>query len=381
MDNQKNLFSFPDDFHYLNCSYMSPLLKSVEKAGIRGIRLKREPWRVHPDDFFSQSDTLRELFAQVIHSDDPKRIAIIPSVSYGMANVAQNLPKTSGKNIVVAGEQFPSNYYPWLRYAKENNAEIRQIKRPDQNTNWNEIIMQAIDQHTLLVALGNVHWTDGYLFDLKTIAKKARSVDAYFVIDGTQSVGALPFNIEEIKPDALICAGYKWLMGPYAIGMAYFGKRFDHGIPVEENWLLRQDSEDFSQLVNYTDVYQPKAIRYDMGERSNFILVPMMFTALQQIINWGVENIQEYCCRLTDKLSDDLDSLGYTLEQSDRRAGHILGIRLPDHIETETAKQVFSDHHISVSFRSNTIRISPNVYNTLQDIEAMRLVLRDLVTK
>jgi selenocysteine lyase/cysteine desulfurase len=314
MNNQRHLFTLPDDFHYLNCSYMSPLLKSVEEAGINGIRLKREPWKVHPEDFFQQSDEIRKLFARIINTSDPMNIAIIPSVSYGMAVVARNLPNSSGKNIVVAEEQFPSNYYPWLRYARSNNTEIRQISRHGNGAEWNKAIKNAIDDNTILVALGNVHWTDGTLFDLKNIGGKARSVGAYFVIDGTQSIGALPFDLSEIQPDALICAGYKWLMGPYSIGLAYFNERFTNGIPIEENWLLREYSEDFSQLVNYKNAYQPGALRFDVGERSNFILVPMMKAALEQIIDWGVNNIQDYCRTLSDELTDGLNALGYIIE-------------------------------------------------------------------
>ena len=379
MNNQRHLFTLPDDFHYLNCSYMSPLLKSVEEAGINGIRLKREPWRVHPDDFFQQSDELRNLFARIINTSDPMNIAIIPSVSYGMAVVARNLPNSSGKNIVVAEEQFPSNYYPWLRYARSNNTEFRQISRHGSGADWNKAINEAIDENTLLVALGNVHWTDGTLFDLKTIGEKARSAGAYFVIDGTQSIGALPFDIAEIQPDALICAGYKWLMGPYSIGLAYFSERFTNGIPIEENWLLREESSDFSQLVNYKNAYQPGAVRFDVGERSNFILVPMMEAALQQILDWGVSNIQDYCRALSDELIDNLDALGYKIEDTAYRAGHIFGIRLPKHVKTEVAKQKFQDKNISVSFRGSAIRVAPNVYNTRGDIEIMRSALKELV--
>ena len=49
------------------------------------------------------------------------------------------------------------------------------------------------------------------------------------IIDGSQSVGALPFSIKDIQPDALICAGYKWLFGPYGCAYGYFGPYFDNG--------------------------------------------------------------------------------------------------------------------------------------------------------
>ena len=67
-----------------------------------------------------------------------------------------------------------------------------------------------------VVAIGHVHWSDGTLFDLKKIRERLDEVGGLLIIDGTQSVGALPFSVKEFKPDALICGGYKWLLGPYS---------------------------------------------------------------------------------------------------------------------------------------------------------------------
>ena len=84
-------FSLPKNVTYLNCAYMSPLLKSVEKVGLRGVRLKRNPAVIRPDDFFSTTRLLRQEFSNLIHGQAPERIAIIPSASYGLAIVNKNL--------------------------------------------------------------------------------------------------------------------------------------------------------------------------------------------------------------------------------------------------------------------------------------------------
>jgi selenocysteine lyase/cysteine desulfurase len=283
---------------------MSPLLKSVEKAGIAGMLKKRNPMQVSPKDFFTETEKLRKEYAKLIQAE-PSRIVLIPSVSYGLANVMNNLKVSSHNNIVVASEQFPSNYYPWQRLQADTRVQIKIVSPPETQTDrgkqWNEHLLSAIDSNTKLVALGHVHWADGTKFNLKAIRTRTHEVGARMVIDGTQSVGALPFSVKEIQPDALICAGYKWLMGPYSIGMAYYGEKFDNGKPVEENWINRLNSENFSELVNYQPDYQPGALRYEVGEHSNFILVPMMLQALKQINQWKPKAIQEYCKTITQK--------------------------------------------------------------------------------
>lgn len=371
MDSKKSHFQLNHSVTYLNCAYMSPQLKVVEEAGLEGLKRKRNPFKISPEEFFGETDTLREEYAKLINADDPKRIVVIPSVSYGMANVAKNLPLSKGDNIVVVGEQFPSNVYPWRSAAAESGAEIVTITPPKTLDNrgkiWNEKILEAIDSKTKLVALGNIHWADGTLFDLKTIRARTREVGAWLAIDGTQSVGALPFDVSEIQPDALVCAGYKWLMGPYSIGLAYYGPALDEGKPVEENWINRYESENFANLVNYNDDYQPAALRYEVGEHSNFILVPMMLAAVKQLNEWGPENIQKYCRDLIKEPISKLRDAGYWIEDEDYRSSHLFGIRLGDDHDMEQIKARFEEENILVSFRGDSIRVSPNVYNTEEE--------------
>lgn len=375
LTSQKHLFSMPEGHHYLNCSYLSPLLKRVEQAGIEGIRGKSRPWETTPDTFFHDSESVRSLFADLIHAENPDQIAIMPAVSYGMGTVVNNLPKTPGKEIIIAGEQFPSNVYPWEAFARRTGMSIKQIDAPkgeNRGKKWNEAILNSINNNTLLVALGNIHWTDGTLFKICEISEKVHSVGGYLVIDGTQSVGALSLNIQQVKPDALICAGYKWLMGPYGIALGYFGPRLTGGIPLEEGWIVRKNSEDFTALIDYEEDYQPGAIRYDMGQRSNFISLPMMREALAQVDEWGISNIQIYIKQLTDQLIPDLIGAGYKIEEEAYRAPHMFGARVPDGADMAGIRNALHERNIHVSVRGSAIRISPHLYNDEADIEALK---------
>ncbi|MFM8913144.1 MAG: aminotransferase class V-fold PLP-dependent enzyme [Flammeovirgaceae bacterium] len=372
---QRSKFSLARGATYLNCAYMSPLLKSVEKAGIQGMLRKRSPFQVSSVDFFTETETLRAEYAKLIGVENQKRIVMVPSVSYGMATVVKNLFLSAGENIVVAGEQFPSNFYPWKKLCDEQRAHIKAVEAPDvaaRGQIWNERILDAIDSKTKAVALGHVHWADGTKFQLEQIRQRTRDVGALLVIDGTQSVGALPFDVKTIQPDALICGGYKWLMGPYSIGLAYYGEYFNEGKPLEENWINRLDSENFAGLVNYQSQYQPGALRYEVGEHSNFILVPMMLAAVRQVAKWRPENIQQYCRKISSKATGLLQNEGYWVEDPNFRGHHLFGIRIPKGHDLEKIKLALAQAKISVSVRGNAIRVSPHVYNTEE--EMMKLV-------
>lgn len=377
---KRNKFTLPPSITYLNCAYMSPLLKSVEKAGIRGLRIKRNPARITVEDFFSDSEALRKAFAQLIHAADPSRIVIVPSVSYGMANVALNIRLQKGENMVVAEGQFPSNVYPWKRLCDTHGAELKIVSPPEnifhRGQGWNERILEQITSSTRAVAIAPVHWADGTRFDLEAIRQRTRETGSLLIVDGTQAVGAMPFDVSRLQPDALICAGYKWLLGPYGIGLAYYGPHFDDGIPVEENWINRENSHDFANLVEYEPTYRPGALRYEVGEHSNFILVPMLLKAVQQLINWGPERIEAYCRHISRDAIRSLQERGFWIEEEAWRGAHLWGIKPPEGTDLNRVKEHLLQHRIYVSYRGQFIRISPYVYNTEKD---MARLARELI--
>ncbi len=381
---QKREFSLPDDVRYLNCAYMSPLPRVAQEAGIGGIRREGMPTSIDSSDFFDPSDEIRRRFARLVGADDPHRVAIMPSVSYGVAAAARNLALEKGQNIVLLHEQFPGNVYAWRRKAADREAEIRTVVPPDSATRgaaWNERILEAIDESTAIVTLPQVHWTDGTMFDLVAVGRRAREVGAALVVDGTQSVGALPFDVTEVQPDALIVAGYKWLLGPYSTGVAYLGPRFDGGVPLEETWFARVGSEDFKNLVDYQDEYQPgPAIRYDMGERANFILHPMLHASLDLLLQWSPGAVQGYCRRLASPLIEAAKSLGFSVEQDEWRADHLFGLRMPEGLELEALKAELEARRIFVSLRGSALRVSPNVYNDESDVGALIEALQGAVS-
>jgi len=372
---QKHLFSLPENSTYLNGAFMSPLLKSVEKIGVSAIHNKTNPAIITSEDFFEGQTILKKQFAQLIDAPEYKNIAIIPAVSYGIATVAKNMNLHKGDEIILLKEQFPSNVYSWKQLEKETDCVIRIIATPPISENrgeiWNESILNSISSKTKVVAIPQVHWADGTFFDLVAIREKTKNVGAYLIIDGTQSVGASPFSIKEIQPDALICSGYKWLMGPYAIGVAYYSDELCKGTPLEDSWMNHAGSENFAQLANYNYNYQPKAGRFNVGEASNFILTPMLAEGIKQLIDWKPENIQEYCKTISEEAIKELKEIGCFIENEAFRKHHLFGIYLPKHLNIDTIKQRFNEQQISVSFRGNAIRVSPNVYNTQEDFKKL----------
>ena len=365
--NQRNLFDLPDDVAYLNCAYMAPLMHSVVEAGLRGVRGKARPWTITAPDFFADPNHARALFARIVNAraDD---IAIAPAASYGMATAARNLPLGAGQSIVVLAQQFPSNLYPWRAAAARAGARVITVDAP--HGDLTAAVLAAIDERTAIAALPHCRWTDGALLDLELIGERVRAVGGALALDLTQSAGAMPIDVERIRPAFAASACYKWLMGPYSFAFLYVHPDYQDGEPIEYNWAPRAGSEDFARLVDYRDEYAPGARRYDMGETANFHLAPMAIAGLEQILAWGVENIAKTLSARTAAIAERARAIGLDSQPAPLRAGHFLGLRFAQEIPPGLL-DALARENVYVSVRGSSVRITPHLYNTDADVDRL----------
>ena len=369
---QRDLFEIPEDIAYLNCAYMSPQLRPAREAGERAISRKSRPWEITPDLFFEDAEEIRALFARLV-GGDAEGVAIVPSVSHGISVAAANVPVREGQKLIILEDQFPSNVYAWRELADRSGARLVTLPRPE-DLDWGRALIEEIDADTTVVAVPNCHWTDGSLVDLASVGESAHEAGAALVVDAIQSLGAYPFDVSEVRPDFLIATSYKWLLGPYGVGFMYVGEEYREGKPIEHNWINRRGSQDFSGLVDYQDAFQPGARRYDVGERSNFALLPMAAEALRQLLDWGVENVSETIGTLTDLIEEKAGELGIVTIPKERRARHMIGLMLGPDAPDDLARRL-TTHNVFVSVRGESVRVSPHLYNTEEDVDRLFEVL------
>lgn len=370
---QRHLFDIPDDVAYLNCAYMSPLMKPVIEAGASGLARKAHPWELTPDKFFTGSDEFRTTAAQLLDCS-ADCIAIVPSASYGIATAARNLPVHKGQRVLVLDEQFPSNYYPWQRRAEENGASLKIVPWPDDH-DWTAAVLNQLTADVAIAALPHVQWTSGGRLDLVRIGEACRKLGVALALDLTQSLGALPFSVRDVQPDFAVAANYKWLMGPYTTGLLYVAPKWHGGLPLEENWIQRANARDFSSLILYTPSYDEGARRFDMGERSNFALLPAATRAIKQLLEWQATEISETAGVLTRQLATAAAELGFSSPPEELRAPHYLCLRREAGIPREIS-EIIARHKVFVSVRGSSIRVTPHVYNSAADVERLISCLR-----
>lgn len=371
---QRDRFAIPDGVHYLNCAYMAPLARNVSEAMVAGARLKEQPWNFRAGDFFNVAEDFRSRAAKLV-GVDVDCIAIVPSASYGLAVAAGNIPVSAGQQIVTLADQFPSNVYVWQELAKRNGGEVVAVRRPSQDC-WTGSVLDAIRPDTAIVALSNNHWADGRIVDLVTVGAKCREAGAALVLDLTQSLGAMPIDFAAVQPDFAVAACYKWLMGPYGIGMMYVAPKHHGGQPIEHNWINRAGSEDFARLVDYREDFQPGARRFDMGEKSNPPLLMGASAALEFLLEFGVNEIANTLGAATQTIADEAAGLGLSSAPIGTRAPHFLALQFPGHVP-EGLTDRLAAAQVHVSLRGTSLRVTPHLYNTAEDTAALIATLRE----
>lgn len=384
---QRALFSIPEGHCYLNSAFMGPLPLLVEQAGVAALTERASAIGLTSNGFFEPAERTRELCAQLVNAD-PERTAFIPTAAYAMAIVAKNLRPRSGQNVVMLGEMFPSNVYAWRNWRAEN-VEMRTVLAPaapwssqtvgaSRAARWNEAVVGAIDADTVLVAVEPAHWTDGTLFDLEKIGRRCREVGAAFVVDATQTVGAMPFDVRRVQPDALVVHSYKSMLSNYGLGFAVFSDRFINGSPLEESWLMRAGSENFAHLVNYEDGYAQGMRRFDTSLRANPILIAMLEAACRLLIDWQPGRVRDYLLQIERQSVERLRMLGFEVTDEAERCANLFGVKLPANMDPEACRQHLSRQQIHVAVRGNTVRVSPHVYNDEHDLDRLAVALAQL---
>jgi selenocysteine lyase/cysteine desulfurase len=363
---QRDLFDVPDDLVYLNTANMSPLLRSVRDAGERAVARRAAPWRITADDWFSDVERLRELYARVLGAD-ADGVALVPATSYGLAVAAKNLTAQPGERVIVLDDEYPSNYYTWQRFCERTGATLDVVAR-EPGQSWAGAVLERIDEGTRVIAVPNVHWTNGSRLDLVAVAGAARRIGAAFVVDASQSLGAMPLDVLALEPDFVVAVGYKWLLGPLGLGCLYVSPRHRDGEPLEENWINRAGSEDFAALVDYTDDYRPGARRFDVGQRTSFGLVPMAIAAAEQLLEWTVDGIAARLAVVTGEIAERAASLGFTVAPPEQRGPHMLGIDVPRELAPALGRSL-EERNVVVSVRGKAIRIAPHLHTTPDDVE------------
>lgn len=353
---------FPVTRHliYLNHAAVAPLCRRAADA-MRNLTDDACSFgTLHYDDWLETYDGLRRAAARLINAS-PDEIAIVKNTSEGISMIANGLDWRAGDRVVAFREEFPANYYPWLRLEKRG-VQVSWLSIYDPL----EKIAEAVSGARLL-AISFVNYLSGFRVDLASIGRICREHGCFFFVDAIQGIGALPLDVEACDIDALAADGHKWLLGPEGNGILYVRKeRLDEIEPVEFGWTNPAGYADY----NSRDMaLRADAGRYECGTL-NTVGCYGLRAAIDFLLEVGVERIAAAVMDIAGRLAAGLEAKGYQLivPRNERTGSGIITCRHP----ALHAGRIVSDlkqDGILAAPRQGWIRMSPHFYISPESID------------
>lgn len=375
-DSPRSAFLLPRDVTYLNTAYMGPAPRTGVEAAWAAVDRKARPWTIATDDFFEPVEAYRASVAALL-GVDADGVAVVPSVSYGMSTFAAVVPLAAGQVVLAPADEFPSAALPWEAAARAVGAELVRVA-PDGRDRSGPLLA-AVEAHGERVAAVSVppcHWTDGTPFDLPALGAACREVGAALALDVTQWVGGAPLDAGAIGADLVVGAVYKWLLGPYSLGYAWFAPRWRDGPPLEQSWIARAGADDFAGLTAPREAYRAGARRYDMGEGSQLSQLAAAQAGIDLVTEWDPAATAAHARTLTDRIAAGAADLGLGVAPAAQRSPHLLGLSLVGTgVEPAALAAHLADSRVHVSVRGPSVRVSAHRFNTDDDVDRLLAAL------
>ena len=367
-DTLRALFPVTERAIYLNHAAVSPPPLPTIKAVQSQLVDVSENGSVNFRNWIAVKENARQLVAAMLGART-EQVAFMRNTSDGLSTVANGLDWRPGDNVVTFRNEFPSNIYPWLRIRNAYGVEVRMCPERDGRIDLGELI-SLIDDQTRIVAVSQIQYASGFRADLERIGRAARSHDALLVVDVIQALGVVPIDVQAELVDAAAAACHKWLLTPEGVGLLYLSPRARERIqPTLVGWTSVPNPEDYG---NFEQGWNKGTLAWETGTGSA-ALIHGLEASLKLLHEVGIQRIQAHLEILTDNLCEQLQNTTYQVLSS-RRAGEksqIICIRHTAGLSPMDLYAHLKKHNIITAPRGDRLRISPHLYNTLEEMDAL----------
>jgi selenocysteine lyase/cysteine desulfurase len=322
------------------------------------------------DKWYPRISQVKQAVATLINARGEHEIAFVPNTSTGLSLVANGLDWHEGDNVIISNVEYPANRYPWENLKKQG-VELIEVRQLPDGTIDVEDVCEAITNRTRIVSLSSVQYASGFRIDLKPISEMVHQAGGYLCVDGIQSVGVIPMDVQKQGIDFLAADGHKWLLGPEGLGFFYIHEDLAPVLtPAVIGWHSVVDPMDFG---NYNFELHMDAKRFEPGTQ-NIPGIVAMGASIDVLLETGIDIVWQNVQKLNDQLCNGLPDAGCKII-SPRGKGQTSGSVVftpvnpdvnPKHVVAQLTKQ-----NIITVVREGRIRVSPHFYNQPQQIDRL----------
>ena len=361
-----------DNATYLNVAGQSPVPKAAIRAIQSAVEWKKFPHNIPDSAYFDTPNRVRASIAKLI-GGKPDEVALTAGASTGMLAVAYGLTWKPGDEVLTAVGEFPLQYTTWKPMEEREGIKLKIISPRDRFLNADDFIA-ALTPRTRLVSVSMVRFDDAVMLDAARLAAACHAQGALLLLDASQCCGAIPIDANQLGVDFIVCAGYKWLLGPFGTGFFWAkGKHIANMRPGPFYWMAAEGAENFAAL-NFADPKPAQAARrWDSAETANYYNLAALDAGLELVLKIGPQNVAAHNHKLIDllfsRLPQDRFVVSSPLDRKQRGPYGCFEARTPE--KTKEFYEKLRKENVITSLRENKIRVSPYVYNTERDIDRL----------
>ena len=363
------------DTVWFNCSHQGPLPVNSVRAISEATALKTDPSRLSTYLFSKVPLDLKKALSEILHSS-PDNIVLGNSATYFVHLLAEGLPWKKNDEIILAKGDFPTNILSWLPLRKKG-VQIKKIEFNEDKIDL-EYLKKQVTEKTRLICLSWVNSFNGFRMDARAFGEFCLSNNIISCLNGSQAVGYKETNVKQDKIDVLFGCGFKWLLGPYGTGFGYFSDKILNSLNYNKAYWLDFVGSGLEDMRRIGDIEEPTVTNYDIFGTANFLNFMTWTESVKYLLSIGIKNIEKHNFSMIDIIDANLSKDKYQIlsPTNHQNKSSILVIK-PLKDEINALNNRLLKNNIWIGIRQGNIRISPHIYNDLQDIEILLRALNE----
>ena len=365
-DSIRQRFPVTGRFAYLNSAAAGPVSMASQSAATDYYQKMMNDGDVHWNRWLAQREAIRARVAKFINAE-PDEIAFTTNTSSGM-NVIVDALEERGE-VISCELEFPVTTLPWMH----RRIPVHLVRAPNGEVRMDDI-RSAMTQHTGVIALSHVQFSNGFRIDLDELGRIKG--DHALIINASQSAGVFEIDVKRMQIDALCATGHKWMLAGYGSGFVYLSRNLlQQSSSRALGWLSVEDP--FSMRNDELRPRHDAAARVELG-CPHFAGIFSLGAALDLVEEVGIANIEDRALQLNRLLTDALAKNNWKVlspieNPTSRSAETLIEVKNP----AEVVRALFR-RGVIVTEKPEGIRAATHFFNDETDIDRLISSLNEI---
>jgi selenocysteine lyase/cysteine desulfurase len=372
----KRQFPLEEKLIYLNAANVCPASRPVMDRHLEYLRdFHANPSFQNRDKYVSMRESLRGKVARMLRVSADE-IAVTRNTSEGSNIIVKGVDLKPGDEVLITDHNHPSNNDSWKIRARRDGFVVKSLPVRVPARSADELYSAfeaAVTRRTRVIAITHLTSTTGILYPAREIAALARKRGIYMHLDGAQTFGALDVNLREIGCDSYSTSAHKWLMGPLEAGLLYVRAE---RIPQIWPSIVTAGWTEHLQGARKFEVF---------GQRDDPRVVALE-AAIDFVNLIGPAAVEERMRALAGRLKSQLREIPAVVLKTNLEpelSGGVIKFTLKGAPTSEAYNKLWERHRLAIAMTpsgdAEGLRLSPHIYNSMEEIEQAVRAVRELV--